>query len=125
MSIRSYRDLVVWQKSQRLAGDVYQLTATFRRTNATVSHRKSGARLYPCLATSLKRHGRETRGEFLNQLSVARGSANEVESLLLFGQQLGYGDQEVVTRLLIEIDQVLRMLARMRSRLREGRDRSP
>lgn len=125
MSIRSYRDLVVWQKSQRLAGDVYQLTATFpkdERYGITAQIRRAALSV-PC--NIAEGHGRETRGEFLNQLSVARGSANEVESLLLFGQQLGYGDQAVVTHLLIEIDQVLRMLARMRSRLREDRDRSP
>jgi four helix bundle protein len=65
-------------------------------------------------------HGRASRGEFLNQLSVARGSANEVETLILVSRRLDFGNQAAGEQLLAEIDEILRMLARMRSRLREG-----
>jgi four helix bundle protein len=125
MSIKSYRDLIVWKKSLTLACDVYRVTATFPRTELfglTTQLRRSAVSVPSNIAEG---HGRATRGEFLNALSIARGSANEVETLLLVSQRLRFGNQEAVQQLLAEIDEVLRMLARMRSRLREGHNKAP
>ena len=120
MPIRTYRDLVVWQKSFRFAIDIYRLTVVFPK------HEQFGItsqlrRAATSIATNIAEgHGRETRGEFRNQLSVAHGSANESETLLLLSRELGYGDQAALDQLLSQLNEALRMLARMRSRLREG-----
>jgi len=39
--------------------------------------------------------------------------------LLLISQDLGFGDQSAIEKALAELNEVLRMLARMRSRLKE------
>lgn len=120
MALSSFRELIVWKKSLTLACDVYRLTATFPKAELfglTSQLRRAAVSIPSNIAEG---HGRATRGEFLNALSVARGSANEVETLLLVSQRLEYSDKTTSDQLLAEIDQVLRMLARMRSRLREG-----
>ena len=125
MPIRSYHDLIVWQKSFSFAFEVYHLTVVFPRHELfgiTAQLRRAAV----SIATNISEgHGRETRGEFLNQLSVAQGSANESETLLLFSHKLGYGDQQLIDQLLSQLNEVQRMLARMRSRLREGRKSKP
>lgn len=124
MPFGSYRELVVWKKSLTLACDIYQFTAAFpkeERYGLTSQFRRAAVSIASNIAEG---HGRATRGEFLNALSVARGSANEVETLLFISQRLGYGNQSVASQLMSELDQVLRMLARMRSRLREDRGRA-
>ena len=39
-------------------------------------------------------NGRRTRGEYLNQLSVAQGSLNEVHTLLIATSRVGYVPRE-------------------------------
>lgn len=125
MALKSYRELIVWKKSLTLVCDVYRMTAEFpkdERFGLTLQLRRAAVSIPSNIAEG---HGRASRGEFLNQLSVARGSANEVETLILVSQRLGFGNQAAAEQLLAEIDEILRMLARMRSRLREGHNRAP
>lgn len=120
MAPNSYRELIVWKKSLTLACDVYRLTSTFPEaelSGLTSQLRRAAVSIPSTIANG---HGRSTRGEFLKALSVARGSASEVETLLLVSQRLEYGDKARSDQLLAELDQILRMLTRMRSRLREG-----
>ena len=118
----SYRDLIVWQKSVDLAVDVYRLTRDFppdERFGITAQVRRAVMSISNNIAEG---HGRATRGEFLNALSVARGSANEVENCLLVSKRLEFVSEVAIQPLLALIDEVLRMLAKLRIRLRNTRD---
>jgi four helix bundle protein len=63
-------------------------------------------------------YGRATRGEYRNHLSVARGSATEVEALLFVGVHLGFVDSDGIQDTLGPVDELTRMLARLRDRLK-------
>lgn len=90
---RGYRDLIAWQRAMDLARKVYEITASF-----PLSERY-------CLSDQLKRSsisvpsniaegfGRISRGEYVQFLGHARGSANEIETQLLLAQSLGYGEE--------------------------------
>ena len=115
MPFHSYRNLVVWQKSFDLAFNVYQLTRNFPREELfgmTAQLRRSGMSISNNIAEG---HGRATRGEFLNALSVARGSTNEVENCLLMSERLNYGSIDTIDPLLTQIGEIQRMLAKLRS----------
>jgi four helix bundle protein len=121
MSIRSYRDLIVWQKSFSLALAVYRHTVSFPRSEQygiTAQVRRAALSIPLNIAEG---YGRASKGEYLNQLSVARGSANEVETLILFSKELGYLAQTHSGTILSELDEVMRMITSLRSRLQEGR----
>ena len=121
MPFQSYRDLIVWQKAFDLAFDVYCLTQSFprdERFGITAQVRRAAIAISNNIAEG---HGRATRGEFLNALSAARGSANEVENCLLFSQRLNYVSEAVIQPLFTRINEILRMLAKLRSRLQQGR----
>jgi four helix bundle protein len=120
MPFNSYRELIVWQRSFDLAFEVYQLTRPFpsdERFGITAQLRRAALSISNNIAEG---HGRATRGEFLNALSVARGSANEVENCLLFSQRLGFAREPEIGPLLRRINEILRMLARLRSRLQRN-----
>ena len=123
MPLHSYRDLIVWKKSLTFVCDVYRVTTGFpkdERFGLTAQLRRASVSIPSNIAEG---HGRTSRAEFLNFLSIARGSANEVETLLIVSQRLGFSNDAAAEQLLAEIDEIRRMLARMRSRLREGHNR--
>lgn len=124
MPVKSYRDLIVWKKSVTLVCDIYRMTSQFprdERFGLTAQLRRAAVSIPSNIAEG---HGRATRGEYLNALSVARGSANEVETLILISQRLDFGQQASAEQLIAEIDEIIRMLSRLHSRLREGRNRT-
>ena len=80
MRIKSYRDLLVWQKaieivvtSYRVAGELpkselYGLTAQMQRAAVAIP------------ANIAEGHGREHLGDYLHHLSIASGSLTELET---------------------------------------------
>ena len=104
MSLHSFRDLIVWQKSFKFAVEIYRTTARFpveERYGLTAQLRRASVSIPSNISEG---HGRATAGEFLNQLSAAHGSANEVQTQLLMSQELQFVDLAVAERLLAEID---------------------
>jgi four helix bundle protein len=119
MPLKSYRELEVWQKAVSLVCDVYAITAKFPREEryGITSQLRRAAVSIPC--NIAEGYGRETRGEYLNQLSVASGSANELERLCIVSEKLGLTDVAKLTPIVEKVVAVQRMLARLRSRLRQ------
>jgi four helix bundle protein len=96
-----YKDLEVWQKAMVLAGQVYKLTADFPKEEVyglTSQIRRSAVSIPSNIAEGSARSGPR---EFLQFLSIARGSAAELETQLILAAQLGYatGDSEVLSAL--------------------------
>ena len=77
-SVRSYRDLVVWQRAISLAEDVYIATRTFPKEEVyglTSQMRRAAVSIASNIAESQARPG---RGELLQFLGYARGSLAEL-----------------------------------------------
>jgi four helix bundle protein len=121
MPLQSYRELIVWQHSVELTIDVYRLTRGFppdERFGITAQVRRAAMSITNNIAEG---HGRATRGEFLNSLSIARGSANEVENCLLVSQRLQLATPANIEPLLTRTNQIFRMLAKFRVWIRDNR----
>ena len=65
--------------------------------------------------------GRAQAGEFLNQLSVARGSLQELETLFILATRLKYLGEAEVESLLVAADQISRMLTGLRKAVERKR----
>jgi four helix bundle protein len=82
-SIRSYRDLHVWQQAMEMAELCYRTTRAFPREElygAVIQIRRAAASVAANIAEG---HGRESRGKFIQFLRVAQGSLKEVETHVL------------------------------------------
>jgi four helix bundle protein len=88
-----------------LRGSVFGLAAQIRRAATSVA------------ANIAEGYGRSRRGEYLNHLSIARGSLKEGETLLAIAERLGYLPASELTRFAELCDFVSRMLTRLRRSL--------
>jgi len=65
--------------------------------------------------------GRAQPGEFLNQLSAARGSLQELETLFILAHRLEYISEKELDALLERADRISRMLTGLRRSLEKFR----
>jgi four helix bundle protein len=104
---KSFRDLIVWQKSHALALLVYRVTANYPKSElyGLVSQLRRAATSVPAnIAEGFKRASRADKARMLN---VAQGSLEGARYYLLLAEDLGYkgdstlqGDLDEVARLL-------------------------
>jgi four helix bundle protein len=121
----TYRDLEVWKRSILLVADVYRVTRKLpldERFGITAQMRRASVSVTCNIAEG---YGRATRGEYLNQLSVARGSLNEIEALCAVCRSLELLTGEDLTGVDDHLDQMRRMMGRLRLRLQQGRPGRP
>ena len=87
MSVRSYRDLEVWQRATDLVVECYRLTNLLPKSElyGLASQIQRAAVSIP--ANIAEGHGREHLGDYLHHLSVANGSLMELETHLTHRQQ--------------------------------------
>ena len=90
MSVQSYKDLIVWQKSMDLVERIYQASKLFPKEETyglTNQLRRAAVSIPSNIAEG---HARSSTQEFHRFLSIARGSLAEIETQLLIAQRLGY-----------------------------------
>lgn len=109
-SVQSYRDLIVWQKSMDLTEHTYQHTRDYPKeeTYGMVSQMRRAAVSIP--ANIAEGQSRRATGEFLNALSVSRGSLSELETLFILSERLNYVSSSVSQQLLDECTEISKML---------------
>jgi four helix bundle protein len=123
MRMRRYQDLEVWQYAMDLAEIAYRSTAMYPREEryGLVSQTRRAAVSIPCNVA--EGEGRALPGEFLNQLSVARGSLQEFETLCILAHRLTYLVPEQLEPLLERSDRISRMLTGLRKAVERGKHR--
>lgn len=90
MQVKSYKDLIVWQKAMDLVELVYQAIKAFPREELyglTNQLRRAAVSIPSNIAEG---QARNSTAEFRNFLSIARGSLAEVETQLLIAHRLRY-----------------------------------
>jgi four helix bundle protein len=117
MPLRSYQELVGWQKSMALVADIYRHTQHFPKDEAyglTSQIRRAAVSIPSNIAEG---QGRLTSAEFKQFLGHARGSVFEVETQLLIARDLGYLSDEAVQAMLERVQEVGRILSGLLSSL--------
>jgi four helix bundle protein len=123
--ILSYRDLVVWQVAMDLVIETYRIAKGLpvdERFGLCTQLRRSAVSIPANIA---ERHGRATRGEYLQHLSVAAGSLRELQTHLEIVLRLGHSDPDNLITAVRLADRIGVMLTRLRSRLAGPRSRDP
>lgn len=113
MAIKSYQDLIVWQKAMDLVQLVYKASKKIpdeERYLLTSQLRRSAISIPSNIAEG---QARQSTAEFLNFLSIARGSRAELETQIFIAKRLGYLNPATVQELLGLSEEVSRLLNRL------------
>jgi four helix bundle protein len=120
-SIRSYRDLQVWQRGIVLAETSYHLSQKLprdERFGLVVQIRKAAVSIPANVAEG---HGRAHLGDYLRFLSIAKGSLMELETHVILAGRLRYVNQQDTTAFFQQSTELGRMLAGLITALRKRR----
>jgi four helix bundle protein len=111
MTMKSFRDLTVWEKAHALVLACYEATASFPKNElfGLVSQIRRCSSSVP--ANIAEGCGRRGNGEFHRFLQIAMGSASELEYHLLLSRDLKFLDSSRHERLQLQTEEVKRMLA--------------
>ena len=111
----SFKELAVWQKVCELSLQIYKITKRFPRSEnfaLSLQLRKASASVPANIAEGSERTHKK---EFLQFLSIARGSLSELETFVLLAKDLGYinnKDYESLNNLRGEVGKLLRGLTK-------------
>ena len=108
--IRSYRDLIVWQKAVDLAEAVHVVTRGYPKHELfglTDQTRRAAVSVPANIAEGAGRFG---SNEFRHHVSIARGSLAELRTLLELGYRFGYLNQDQLAKLHADVDEIDAML---------------
>jgi len=116
--VNSYRDLRVWQMGMTLVTEIYTATLTFPKAEmyGLISQLRRAAVSVP--ANIAEGFGRHTTRDYLNFLTIARGSMMEVETLLQISRNLNYLEQQTLETLLEQTNHLARALNALITSLR-------
>lgn len=109
--IKSYEDLVVFQKADDLAVAIYEITATFPKYElyGLVSQMRRAAVSVP--SNIVEGFTSHTRKEYVYFLRMAWGSLAELEYQIKFSKRVGYlKDDKVFTELISRTTEIGKML---------------
>lgn len=114
--IRSYRDLIAWQRAMTLAKRVYEYSAHLppdERFGLIQQMRRSAVSVPSNIAEGYGRGGPRSTNDYVRFLRVARGSLAELETQILIATELfPIGNVQPPFDLVAETDRVLQGLLR-------------
>ena len=112
---QAVKDLKIWQKSIVLVEQCYRVSANLppaERFGLTSQIRRASTSVPANIAEGF---GRWNSREFLRFLAIASGSLRELETHLVIACRLGYLSERVIEPLFQSIDELARMIYRMRT----------
>lgn len=117
MALSTYKELTVWQLSRELVKDIYQLCSTlpYDEKYGICSQMKRSAVSVP--SNIAEGYRRNNRGEYIQFLGIALGSAAELETQLLLTGDIFGNDTSIQ---LDKVDQIQRMLISMINKLKKS-----
>jgi four helix bundle protein len=108
--IQSYRDLIAWQKAVDLAEYIHNASEKFPRREIFALTAQIRRATYSISSNIAEGQGRATTRDFLNFLSIARGSLFEVQSQVYVAQRLRYVDAATCKKLVDATDELGRII---------------
>lgn len=114
-AIKSYRDLIAWQKAFALGCRVQTISHAFPRHEIfglTSQVRRAGTSVALNIAEG---YGRGSTGDYLRFLRTSRGSLYELSTAMAFARSFGYlaeDDHRTVDAMILEAERVLAGLIR-------------
>lgn len=118
MSLTSYKDLIVWQKSFALVLEIYKITGKFppHELFGLVSQMRRASISVP--SNIAEGYSRNNRGEYVHFVAIAYASGAELETQLLLAKELNYLTAQDFIKINSLLVEVLKMLNKLLSTLK-------
>jgi four helix bundle protein len=117
-TIRTFRDLLVWQKAMRLVTKLYRVSASFPKEEIygiTSQMRRCAVSIPSNIAEGF---GRQSTGDYVRFLSIAEGSLYELQTQLEISLNLTYLTSEQYESLDSSTREIERMLTSLIRKLK-------
>ena len=117
--IKSYKELIVWQKAIKLVKEIFILTEKFPKSElyGIISQMRRAAIAIP--SNIAEGYGRKSSKEYMQFYSIAYGSALELETQIIISKDLLFTPVENFGKVDLLLEEVSRMLNSMISRMKE------
>lgn len=105
-----YKNLIVWQNSINLCVLIYEILEKFPEIEKySLSHqmRRAAVSIPSNIAEGI---GRSYEKDTLKFLYISKGSLFELETQIIICQKVKYLNEEIVSQLLLKIDEIKKML---------------
>lgn len=111
--MKTFRDLLVWQKAINFVSIIYKSTKTFPKEEiyGLTSQMKRSAISIP--SNIAEGYGRKSRKDYLRFLQIAMGSIFEIQTQLEISKNLEFIQEESFTELYEDSREIERMLSSM------------
>lgn len=108
--IQDYKDLLIWQRSMDLVEEIYRKSRNLPDAEkwGLISQMCRAAVSVP--ANIAEGYGRQSTGDYRHFLCIGRGSLLELETHVLLCRRLGYFESPEAKSLLDEIQEILKMM---------------
>ncbi|MDP2671666.1 MAG: four helix bundle protein [bacterium] len=118
MTLTSYKELTVWQRSIELVEEIYKLTAKFPKeeTYGLVSQLRRAAVAIP--SNIAEGYQRGHKAEYIQFLRVAFASSSEVETQLIIAEKLEQTKKLDYSKATNLLEETRKMLNKMISNLK-------
>lgn len=118
--MRPHCKLDVWNKSIDFVSEIYKLTSKFPDGEkfGLISQLRRAAISIP--SNIAEGAARESKKEFLNFLSIAQGSASEIETQLIISNKLDYISEDTLGKMLNLASDISKMITGLKKSLRNN-----
>jgi four helix bundle protein len=111
MTLKTHKDLVVWQDSRKLVSVIYELTSKFPQEEVyslTAQIRRASISIPSNLAEGA---ARDSNKEYIHFLFIALGSVAELDTQLIIAKDLNFISNEDFDTISEQLDKIGKMLS--------------
>lgn len=115
--MKTFRELIVWQKSMDFVTDAYNATSGFpdeEKFGLTNQLRRASVSIPSNIAEGF---GRKSDGDFARFLSIALGSNYEVQTQLEIAKNVGFLSPDKLNKLIAQLEEIERMINGLKCKL--------
>ena len=118
MTVKNYRDLLVWQLGLEVAEEVYRISRGFPKHEVYALASQMQRAAVSISANLAEGHERDSTKDFLRFVAIAQGSRTELETYVFLVQRLSYCEPPELAALLAKLEELGRMLRGLQKSLR-------